>query len=160
MSLYRLAPFVPLLALALPACAMDASSISTVPPTNAQCYGADGTTQKFAATEDAYLDLAGAWDSCTSTLTDIPSNVVGIDFTGRMAVFLVPGPNGTTVQGSGTAYQRSVQVRIDAQGLVIILADTDGSYASYAAEITAAPHRIRLENTTTHEYIVLGARTR
>lgn len=138
-------------------CAVQSDAVATVPP-NAECSGPDGAAQKYAASADAYVDLAGVWDRCASTLTDIPADVAGVEFDGKFAYFLVQGSGGTLVRGNGKAYQRSVQLRLDPQGIVIVLADADGSFTAYSAEITAAPRRLRIENTTTHGYLTLGAR--
>ena len=155
----RLAPLLLLPFLTLPACAMDAGEpISPPVATNAQCFGADGKSQTYAASEDAYVDLAGVWDRCASTLTDLPSDVAGVSFQGKIAQFMVRDVSGNLVPGAGSAYQRSVQLRLDPQGIVIVLADSDGSFATYSAQITATPHRLRIENTTTHAYLTLGAR--
>ncbi|CAN5528640.1 hypothetical protein BH09MYX1_BH09MYX1_42090 [soil metagenome] len=148
--------------LALPllgGCAIDAEASIAEPPivTNQECAGPDGPSQKYAASEDAYVDLAGVWDRCASTLTNIPSDVAGVEFDGKYAYFLVQGPRGL-VRGTGTAYTRTVQLRVDGQGVVLMLADSDGTFAAYSAEITASPHRLRIENTTTHAYLTLGAR--
>lgn len=147
--------------LALPGavgCAVNTDATAPPPTINAECNGPEGAAQKYAAAEDAYVDLAGVWDRCASTLTDIPSDVAGVEFDGKFAYFLVPGSGTALVRGSGKAYQRSVQLRVDPQGIVVVLADADGSFTAYSAQITAAPRRIRIENTTTHTYLTLGAR--
>lgn len=138
---------------------MDSNDVQNVPAaTNAACFGPDGTAQKYAVSQDAYVDLNGVWDRCASTLDDIPADAAGVEFDGKYAYFLVRSAGGALVRGSGNAYQRTVQIRVEAQGIVIVLADDNGGFASYSASIMASPRRLRIENTTSHAYLTLGAR--
>lgn len=160
-------PFVLAAALAvssvgLGGCGADASTdVTPTPPvTNAACFGPDGTSQKYALSQDASDQLIGTWDRCESTLPDIPANTIGLQFDGKFAYFLVPGPDGKPIHGASDAYIRSVQVRLESSGIVLVLSANDGTFATYAASITSAPNRLRLENTTTHAYMTLGFNNR
>jgi hypothetical protein len=158
--IFRYLALLPFLALpGAVGCAVD-SDVSAVqtPPTNAACFGPDGTTLKYAASQDAATELKGVWDRCENTLTDLPSDALGVEFDQKFAYFLVKAPDGTLVRGASATYQRSVQLRVDADGIVLVLADANGTYAAYSAQITDAPRRLRIENTTTHGYMTLGAR--
>jgi hypothetical protein len=156
----RLAALALAFAVSLAGCAMDASTdapSATPPVTNAACFGPDGTAQKYAVTQDAVLDLNGLWDRCSNTTTDIPADAVGVEFDGKFAYFLVNGPNGLT-RSTSDAYTRAVQLRVESNGIVLVLAASDGTFSTYSAELTSAPRRLRLKSTTNDGSVTLGGR--